>query len=115
MIPCILVEAIANVSGTETTFYMSTKGYVTGAADTPSNTTYLPYISGGVTVTEEITLDLTAAMSYGDIELYNVSGELDTWLTYIWANRSIKVYSGVMGAARSTFTLVFVGVIDDIA
>ena len=113
-IPCILVEAIANIAGTETTLYLSTKGYVTGAADTPANTVYNPYIAGGVTLTEEITIDMSATMSYGDIELYNVAGELDAWLGYIWANRSVKVFNGFLGAARSSFTLVFDGVIDDI-
>ena len=111
---CILVEVVARVVSTETTFYLSTKGYVTGSADTPANTTYLPYIAGGVNVTEEITLDGSATMSYGDIELYNVDGSLDGWLDYIWANRSVKIYYGAMGAARSTFTILFDGIVSDI-
>ena len=76
MIPCILVEVVASISGIETTLYLSTKGYVTGAADSPANTVYMPAISGGVQVTEELSLDGSAAMAYGDIELYNVAGEI---------------------------------------
>ncbi len=114
MIPCILVEVVANIAGTDTTLYLSTKGYVTGAADTPTNTVYLPYISGGVQVTEEMTVDLSATLSYGDIELYNVAGELDAWLGYVWASRSIKVFNGFLGNSRASFTLVFDGVVDDI-
>ena len=114
MIPCILVEVIASIAGVDTTLYLSTKGYVSGAADTPANTVYMPAIAGGVQVTEEISLDGNAAMSYGDIELYNVSGERDAWLDYVWSNRTVKVYKGNLGAARSTFSLLFDGVVDDI-
>ncbi len=114
MIPCILVEVIASIAGVETTLYLSTKGYVSGAADSPANIVYMPAIAGGVQVTEEISLDGSAAMSYGDIELYNVSGERDGWLDYVWSNRSVKVFNGYLGAARSSFTLLFNGVIDDI-
>ncbi|UOA07771.1 hypothetical protein [Methylobacter sp. S3L5C] len=114
MIPCILVEVIASIAGVETTLYLSTKGYVSGAADNPANTVYMPAIAGGVQVTEEISLDGSAAMSYGDIELYNVSGERDGWLDYVWSNRTVKVFNGNLGAARSSFTLLFDGVVDDI-
>lgn len=114
MIPCILVEVIASIAGVDTTLYLSTKGYVTGSADSPANTVYMPAIAGGVQVTEEISLDGNAAMSYGDIELYNVSGERDDWLDYIWSNRTVKVFRGNMGEARSSFTLLFDGVVDDI-
>jgi len=113
-IPCILVEVIASIAGVETTLYLSTKGYVSGAADTPANTVYMPAISGGVQVTEEISLDGSAAMSYGDIELYNVSGERDDWLDYVWSNRTVKVFKGNLEDARSMFTLLFDGVVDDI-
>jgi hypothetical protein len=114
MIPCILVEVIASIAGVDTTLYLSTKGYVTGSADSPASTVYMPAIAGGVQVTEEISLDGSAAMSYGDIELYNVSGERDGWLDYIWSNRTVKVFRGNMGEARSSFTLLFDGVVDDI-
>jgi len=114
MIPCILVEVVASISGIETTLYLSTKGYVTGAADSPANTVYMPAISGGVQVTEELSLDGSAAMAYGDIELYNVAGERDGWMDYVWSNRTVKVYKGNLGEARSTFTLLFDGVVDDI-
>ena len=114
MIDCILVEVIASISGIETTLYLSTKGYVSGAADSPANTVYMPAMAGGVNVTEELSLDGSAAMSYGDIEIYNVSGERDAWLDYVWSNRTVKVYKGTLGAARSTFSLLFDGVVDDV-
>ena len=115
MTPCILVELVARISGVETTLYISTKGYTTSPADTPANTVYLPAISGGVALTEEITIDGSAAISYGDIEVYNVYGERDAWLDYVWSSRSIKIYSGFLESARSTFSLVFDGVVEDIA
>jgi lysophospholipase L1-like esterase/chitodextrinase len=111
---CILAEVTANVSGTETTFYLSSKGYVSRSGDTPANTVYFPAIAGGVNVVEEITLDGTASMAYGDLELYNVAGERDGWLDYVWSNRSIKVYIGDLSWPRADFQLIFDGVIADI-
>lgn len=112
---CVLVEATANISGVETTFYLSTCGYTTGNADTPANTVYLPGIADGVSMTEELTFDGSGGgLSYGDIEIYNISGERDIWLDYIWRNRSIKVYFGDLSWARSNFQLVFDGIISDL-
>lgn len=113
-IRCLLVEAVANVSGTETNFYLSSKGYVTGAADAPANTVYLPGVAGGINVSEEITLDGSASMAYGDVEFYNVAGERDNWLDYVWSNRSIKVYLGDIHWPRADFQLIFDGVISDV-
>ena len=111
---CILVEVIANVAGTETTFYLSDKGYVTGAGDTPANTVYLPIIAGGINVSESISLDGSASLSYGDIELYNLNGERDDWLSYIWTNRAISVYVGDVSWVRADFQIIFNGIISDL-
>jgi hypothetical protein len=112
---CILVEAVAQIAGIETTLYLSSKGYVTGNADTPPNTVYEPAISGGVNVTESLSLTTgRAGLTYGDIELYNVAGERDNWLDYIWTNRAIKVYLGDLSWQRSDYQIIFDGIIDNI-
>ncbi|WP_298929253.1 hypothetical protein [uncultured Ramlibacter sp.] len=111
---CALVEAVASVEGVETTVYMSNLGYVTAPTDTPASTCYHPAIATGMEITERLSLDGTPSLSFGDIELFNVDGERDTWLDDIWANREIRVYIGDMQWAREDFRLVFDGITEDI-
>jgi hypothetical protein len=114
-IRCVLIEVVAQVGGVETTRYLSNKSYVTGPSDSPANINYIPAVSGGVQFTEALALDGTPSMSYGDIELYNISGEKDTWFNDIWRNRSIKIYMGDVTWTRSQFVMIFNGVVADIS
>ena len=112
---CVLVEAVAKVSGTETDFYLSSRGYVTGASDTPAHTTYLPVISGGCVINERLSLDgQGASLAFSDIEIDNTNGDLDAWLGYIWRNREVRVYLGDMRWTRADFRLMFDGIIEDL-
>ncbi len=111
---CVLVEVDASIGGVETTHYLSTRGYVTGATDTPANTNYLPVIAGGVQLSEELSIDGAGGLSYGDIELYNLSGEIDAWLDYVWANRPVRVYLGDLLWPRADYQLVFDGVVENL-
>ena len=113
-IRCVLIEVVASVAGVETTRYLSNKPYVTGAGDTPSNIAYLPLVAGGVQFTESLSLDGTPSLSYGDIELFNLNGERDGWLSDIWRNRSIKVFMGDVRWTRSQFVMIFNGVVFDV-
>lgn len=118
----VLVEVTVKdvVANSEVTKYLSNIGYLTEDAIT----SFLPIITGTVQVTESLSIDGSASMSFGDIELVNTNGELDDWLDstkYIWVNRSIKIYYGDPGwvcanlaAVKSTFELVFDGVVADI-
>lgn len=110
----VLIEVVANVGGVETTRYLSTKGYVTGASDTPANTAYLPVVSTGIQFTEQISLTGGASMSAGDIEIYNGAGERDSWLTDIWVNRAIKAWIGDPRWVRSDFRVIFNGIVADV-
>ncbi len=113
-IRCILVEAVANVSGTETTHYFSSKNYVTSSTDTPANTDYLNIIKGGIKFTESLSLESNAKLSFGDVELENYNGIYDDMLDHVWVNRQIKVFIGDVQWQRSDFRLIFDGIIDDI-
>jgi len=63
-------------------------------------------------------------MSFGDIEILNLNGELDDWLDntkYIWVNRNIQIYYGDpswvctdLASVHTTFEKVFDGVVADI-
>lgn len=108
-----LVQAQCLVSGVLTTRYLSTHNI------TVDSISYLPVISGSITLSESISTDYNASISYGDVELVNSNGEYDTWLNDIWINKSIKVYVGSLPVAGITSTItdfeqVFDGVITDI-
>lgn len=111
----VLVEAVARIAGSETTLYLSSRNYITAAADTPASTAYQACIAGGVSTTESLNLDGSPSMSWGDIEIGNTDGSRDGWLDYVWANRSVNVYVGDPTWPRADFRLVFSGVVDDLS
>lgn len=110
-IRCALVEVNVKSGGVEITRYLSNQGYVTKPTDTPANTRYSPYVVGGIKFTEMLSLDGTAGLSFGDIELDNMSGDRDDWLNDVWTNRSIKVFIGDVRWLRTDFRLVFDGMV----
>lgn len=113
-IRCVLMEVRAKVGGAETTRYLSSKGYVTGGSDVPANTNYSPVIVGGVKFTETLPLDGAASLSFGDIEIDNVTGQRDSWMDDIWANRPVNIYIGDVRWPRSDFRLIFSGLVVNI-
>lgn len=104
----------------EITMYFSTIGYITSDA----SIRYNPIIVGGIKFTESLSIDGQAALSFGDIELNNITGEYDDYLDpskYVWSNRSIKIYLGDptwvcanISSIHNDFELVFDGVVNDI-
>jgi hypothetical protein len=94
---------------------LSSREFATLPTDAPANAPYLPRISGGVSVTESLPLDLTGSgMAWGDIRINNLDGGCDAWLGWVWANRPVTVLLGDAGWPRSEFWPVFVGLIEDI-
>jgi hypothetical protein len=111
---CLLFEVGCNSGGSEITRYLSTTGYTTGAAETPANTTYLGIGSGGLTITESVSLTGEASLTIGDIKVSNVAGERDSWLNDVWANRPANAFLGDVRWARADFRAVFAGILADI-
>ncbi|OEZ50357.1 hypothetical protein JAB1_14720 [Janthinobacterium sp. MP5059B] len=111
----VLIEAQVNVAGSEVTRYIASRPYVTGPAEVPANTVYLPMATGGLAFTEQVSLTGEAGLSGGDVELGNADGALDGWLGDVWRNRPIKAWSGDPRWPRADFRLVFNGIIADIA
>lgn len=108
---CILVEAVARVSAVETTRYLSTMAYFDGSA----NRAYNPVVVGNsVQIVERLSLEGESELNFGDIEINNVDGDLDSWLDDIWTNRDISAYIGDVTWDRSDFRPIFVGVTEDI-
>jgi hypothetical protein len=111
-IRCILVEVDVKLAGgSNVTRYLSNKGYVTSPTDTPANTEYPPLIVGGVKFSQSISIDGSVSLSFGDLELNNHDGSLDSWLDDFWVNRNITVYAGDARWARADFRQIFTGVV----
>jgi len=77
------------------TLRISTSGYVTGPADSPANTYYLPGIQNpgqfARSLFDEGRTRGGSSVSYGMIEVANVDGHLDDWLGYGFDGRPLVV------------------------
>jgi hypothetical protein len=113
-IRCVLIEVNVQTGGVEVTRYLSNKGYTTSPTDTPSNTSYKPYIIGSIQFTETLSIDGNASLSWGDISIDNYSGDRDSWLDDVWANRAIKVFIGDVRWKRTDFRQVFDGIVANV-
>lgn len=115
---CVLVEAAPKVGGVSTNRYLSSKAYATSKYETPASTHYEALLTGGIKVTERLSIDGinsgSAGMSFGDIEIHNFNGELDSWLNDVWTNTPVKVYVGDVTWPRSKFQKVFDGLASDL-
>jgi hypothetical protein len=114
-IRCLLLETSANISGTEVPIYLSNRNYVTSPTSVPANTAYLPVLKTSVKFTENLSLDATGSLSYGDISIDNTTGEYDSWLQGAWQGRTIRIYIGDPKFQREDFTLIFSGIVADIS
>jgi hypothetical protein len=100
--------------------YLSSIGYLTEDAAV----SYNPIIIGGVKVTESLSMDGAAGLSFGDLEISNPNGDLDSWLDntkYIWVNKPIVIYLGDpfwatnnLAQLHTDFLKIFDGVIENI-
>lgn len=110
----LLAQVSVQISGTEQTKYLSTHAVTVDGVD------YAPLIKTNISIDESLSLDYSASISVGDIELVNNAGELDDWLNYVWKNRTVKVYYGGLPlpgtsiTLANNFELIFDGVCTDI-
>jgi hypothetical protein len=108
-----IVQATALVNGVSTIKYLSTHPV------TVNNQEYLPVIKGDITISESISTDYSASISYGDIEIANNNGKYDDWLDYVWAMKPVNIYVGSMPQSGSVsvlgdFQQIFSGLINDV-
>ncbi|MCW5597732.1 MAG: hypothetical protein KIT80_23320 [Chitinophagaceae bacterium] len=115
-IRCILVEVQAKSGSSEVNRFLSSRPFKSASTDIPANTVYSPIVVGSSVRTVE-RLEITsnaASISFGDIEMDNHDGSIDSWLSDIWSNRAIRVYLGDVRWSRAEFQPVFDGVVEDI-
>lgn len=84
----LLIEVNPVINGTPTTIYLSTHPATVGSIS------YQAIVKNSVSINESLSLDYTANINFGDIEIVNTDGIHDSWLSYIWKNRSVKIYYG---------------------
>lgn len=114
-LPVVLVEAVANIAGTDTTLYLATQKYASWASDTPASQPYrAALIADDIQTDESISLDGSSAMTVGEVGVTNDDGLFDAWLGYVWTNRPIKILLGDVRWPRSDFQVVFSGVTADV-
>ena len=71
-------------------------------------------MSSGIRFTEKMDIFGSGTMSVGDIEIFNIDGELDSWVLDIWVNREVKAFIGDIRWSRDKFIQVFEGTVSDI-
>lgn len=112
----VLVEVsnVGLVGGGNTSYYFSSLPY------TSQTINYDPVIIGGVSFNEQISLDGSASVGFGDIELENTNGERDSWINEYWNKRNINIYIGdvrwnkAAPLANQEFFQIFGGLVDSI-
>jgi hypothetical protein len=109
------VESVLVGGGQSATFYLANRPFVTSSSDTPANTSYDPCLVGGISFSESLSLDSSVSIGYGDLEVDNMDGSKDSWLNYVWTNRSIKIYIGDPTWSRNDYTMIFSGLVSDVA
>lgn len=110
---CVLVEVQVYSGGSETTRYLSNKDYISKPTDSPANKLYTSALTGSVSISEKLSIDGQASISYGDVEILN-NGEFDNWLNDVWVSRPISIYVGDVTWAKSDFRKVFDGTVKNI-
>jgi hypothetical protein len=92
------------------TRYFTKKPLINNPAATP----YQAIIASGLKLTQSISMSSGASLVASTIDVYNVSGERDSWLNDVWANGSIEIDIGDVRWADADFRLYYVGRISDL-
>lgn len=88
----------------EATRYMSLRGYISHALDTPAQTAYPDILTGIPTI--QYSLD---SRSVGEIEIANDGGVRDPWLRDFWDGRSLLLLVGDPSWPRADFRVLLSG------
>lgn len=113
---CVLVEAKAYSGGAETTRYLSNISFTSRPSDGPANIAYEERIRAVPGFSAQLSELFTGSSlpSWGDLEIINESGSIDSWLNDAWDGRALKMYIGDPAWPKNDFRLVLDGVAADI-
>lgn len=107
-IKCILADITEIGNAPVSDFFLSNMAYF------GDNQNYNACITGGLSFSESLNVEGQASLSYGTLDFVNTSGIHDSYLTYVWNKRPIKVYLGDPSWPKSDFVLIFDGLIQEI-
>lgn len=98
------------------TFYLSDRGYMTGASDSPAHTNYIPATTNPLQIDASVFNGSFSgkAGSFGAIRILNGDGDFDEMAGLYWAGRNVKVYAGAPDFTREQFVKAFDGLCDSI-
>ncbi len=109
------IDSAKRSDGTPKTWYTSTHMRSTGAAETPANTEFLPFLTlGGVlgplsqSLTEDALFSGVAQVSAGTLTLTQSvvdNDQLSTFNDYVFAGYSVRIKIGLVSSLYSTFEL----------
>lgn len=112
----VLVEAQAYSGGSVVTRYFSNRGFTSAPSDTPANTAYDDILRSVPLIRSQMA-DVfrgKSLVSFGDIEVDNANGAIDSWLLDAWDGRPVKIFLGDPTWNKADFRQIFFGAIDDI-
>ena len=108
-IKCTLVDILeVSVAGTPTTINLSSMPYSSGGI------TYNASVVGGLNFTESLNAEGTISVNFGSLNLVNVYGANDQFLSYVWNRRPIKIYLGDPSWPKADFILIFDGLVQEL-
>ena len=105
-------SAVLDETDPRTYLYWSNGSYATQPTDTPANQYYDPIVINDTVTNEAINIGSTPSVSFSDITISNIGREI--FSQYKFKGRTINIYQGQINQARSAFTLIYTGVIDNI-
>jgi len=98
----VLVEAQSHDGTQVVTHYLSNKSFVSDADSSVGALEYIDIITGGV----EFHSSIDGSFGAGNIDVLNLNGEFDDWLTHAWKGWPLKIYLGDPNWARDDFRLI---------
>lgn len=118
-IPQVVTIVVEGNDSSVETRYVSTHGYITNDSDSPSSQVFLPRLRDSVEYSIEVGCQIWgnsgSKISFGTIDIDNTDGELDSWLSEQWRDRTITIRRGLVNQSFSAHDLVAIAIIDKIS
>lgn len=108
------ITLVVDDAGTQQTFYFATRGFATRPTDTPVSQYFEPLIKNPGNLRSELfsgaRVGGAVRPAFGEIELNNITGELDDWVDYgIAAGRVVVRFGPLFGAYPAAFATCYIG------
>ena len=110
----VLAEVKAYTGGSESTHYLGSKYFHTGASDTPANTTYEGILKGSpfFATTMSEAFGGRSFVSIGEISIDNSDGDKDAWINYAWDGRDATIKIGDPTWAIADYRTILSGIVE---